>query len=484
MILTAIIIIPLLAATLSAMMQRGARFLETFTLFSSTIIFICSLFIARAVLANQTYTVAPYFEVNSLGAILLLITSFISLIAVFYSIGYLRTEVKKEVIGFTRVRQYYVLLNLFIMTMIVAITVSSPIVTWIAIEATTLSTAFLISFYNKTSSMEAAWKYLVINSVGLLLAFFGTLLFLAGSVALANNHGLISWTDILINAKALNPVLIKIAFIFVLIGYGTKMGLFPMHTWLPDAHSKAPVPISSLLSGVLLNIAFFAILRFKLITDASAGAEFSQRLLIYFGLFSILLSAMLIYLQINYKRLLAYSTIEHMGMIALGIGFGGIGIFASILHMIYHSLAKPLLFLSSGNIFLKFSSTKIAKVRGVFQVIPVTAVLFVIGVLAITGVPPFGIFMTEVSILAAGIKSNPVVISFVLLALVLIFIGFLKHTVSMIFGDKPSDITPGEANKLNLIPLLVLAATLVFLSLYLPAPIKLLIERAAQIYKI
>jgi len=482
MIFTTILIAPLLAATLSAMMQKGAKFLEAFTLLSSTIIFICSLFIARTVLADQTCGFPPYFEVNSLGAILLLVTSFISLIASFYSIGYLRAEVKKEVIGFSRVRQYYVLLNLFIMTMILAITVNSPIATWIAIEATTLSTAFLISFYNKSSSMEAAWKYLIINSVGLLLAFFGTLLFMAGSTALVNNHGLISWNDILANAKSLNPVIIKISFIFILIGYGTKMGLFPMHTWLPDAHSKAPVPISSLLSGVLLNVAFFAILRFKLIADTAVGAAFSQNLLIYFGLFSIILSALLIYLQINYKRLLAYSTIEHMGIIALGIGFGGIGLFASILHLIYHSLAKPLLFLTSGNIFLKFSSTKIAKVSGAFEVIPVTSVLFIIGILAITGVPPFGIFMTELSILTAGIQSHPVITSITLLALVLIFIGFLKHTISMIFGEKPKEIEAGEVSKLNLIPLIILASTLIFLSIYLPNPLKLLIERAAQIY--
>jgi len=481
MIIALITIIPLLAATLSAMIKRNTKFLEFFTVISAGTIFVSSIIISKQVLANQIYTYLPYFKVSAFGAILLLLTSFIGLIASLYSIGYMRTEIKKEVIGFTRVRQYFVLLNLFLMSMVFAITFTSPVMTWVAVEATTLSTAFLISFYNKSSSMEAAWKYLIINSVGLLLAFFGTLLFLAGPMSIVGGHTLISWNDLLTNANALNPVIIKIAFVFILIGYGTKMGLVPMHTWLPDAHSKAPVPISSLLSGVLLNIALFTILKFKIVADASVGANFSQGLLVYFGLASILLSALLIYLQTNYKRLLAYSTIEHMGIIALGFGFGGIGVFAAILHMIYHSLAKPLLFLTSGNIFLKFSSTKIAKVSGVLKALPVTGVLFLIGIFAITGVPPFGIFLTEFSILAAGIRSHPAITAFTLLALVLVFIGFLKHATSMIFGEKPEDITTGESSYWNTVPLIVLAAVLIFLSVYLPGPLRLLIERATTI---
>ncbi|MFA7253949.1 MAG: hydrogenase 4 subunit F [Patescibacteria group bacterium] len=482
MILALIIIIPLLIAAISAIIQKGTRLLEFLTVFSSGAVFFFSIIIADKVLADQSYSLLPYLKVSSFGAILLLLTSFISLIASLYSIGYLRTEVKKEVIGFSRVKQYFVLLNVFLTSMIFAISFTSPIMTWVAVEATTLSTAFLISFYNKPSSLEAAWKYLIINSVGLLLAFFGTILFMAGPMTHGGNIGLITWNELMTSANTLNPSVIKIAFVFILIGYGTKMGLVPMHTWLPDAHSKAPVPISSLLSGVLLNIALFTILRFKIAADGVVGINFSSNLFIYFGLFSILVSSLLIYLQTNYKRLLAYSTIEHMGIIALGIGFGSIGLFASILHMIYHSLAKPLLFLTSGNIFLKFSSTKIEKIKGVFQAIPLTGALFLIGIFAITGVPPFGIFMTEFSILAAGIQSHPIVAGFTLLGLVLIFIGFLKHASSMIFGEKPKDIAAGESNSWTTVPLILLATVLIFLSLYLPGPLKLLIERATLIF--
>lgn len=255
-----------------------------------------------------------------------------------------------------------------------------------------------------------------------------------------------------------------------------------MHTWLPDAHSKAPVPISGLLSGVLLNVAFLAILRYKFIVDKATGTEFSSSLLIFFGIISIMISAFIIFIQKNYKRLLAYSSIEHMGIVALGFGFGGLGIFASLLHMIYHSLAKSLLFLTSGNIFLKYSSTKIAKVGGVMNVLPVTSVIFIMGFLAITGVPPFGIFLTEIYILSAGVAQHPVVTVLALLSFILVFAGFLKHVTAMIFGKTPDGISQGEAGRGTMIPLVILAAILIILSFALPELIQKLINSAASRY--
>lgn len=481
MILLFVNLIPLLAALVLLLVKKNSRLLEIVSLFSSSLIFILSVLITKTVLANQVFSFSSWLSVGSLAVILLLLITFIGLLASFYSIGYLRAEVAKGIIGFSRVRQYFILLNIFFMTMVFAVTTANPILTWIAIEATTLSTAFLISFYNKSSSMEAAWKYLVINSVGLLLALFGTVLFLS-PFASTGHFELLNWTNVLQNASTLNPAIAKIAFVFVLIGYGTKMGLAPMHTWLPDAHSKAPVPISSLLSGVLLNIALFAILRFKLVADVAMGNAFTNDLLIYFGLFSIVLSALLIYLQVNYKRLLAYSTIEHMGIIALGIGFGGLGIFAAFLHLIYHSLAKPLLFLASGNIFLKYGSTKMPNIKGLLKVIPATAVLFLFGLLVITGVPPFGMFLTELSILTAGIKSHPIIVAIVLCALALVFIGFLRHATDMIYTEKPESMEAGEVNYWNLAPIIILAIVIIFLSFYLPEPVKTLINRATLIY--
>lgn len=470
---------PLLAALILLLVKKKTWILEFLTIFSSGLIFIFSILIAKVVIENQSYGYLNWLSLASLGTILLVLITLIGFMTAIYSVGYLRAEVDKEIIGFSRVKQYFVLFNLFLMSMVFAVSTVSPIITWIAVEATTLSTAFLISFYNKSSSVEAAWKYLIINSVGLLLALLGTVLFLSSS---SGHTSLISWQNVLANSASLNPSIVRIAFVFVLIGYGTKMGLAPMHTWLPDAHSKAPAPISGLLSGVLLNIAMFTILRFKVITDSVVGYGFASNLMIYFGLFSIVLSALVIYLQKNYKRLLAYSTIEHMGIIALGIGFGGLGTFAAFLHMIYHSLAKPMLFLASGNIFLKYSSTKMPKVTGLFRVIPFTAALFLIGILAITGVPPFGIFMTELSILAAGIGSHPVIVVITIFALALVFVGFLKHTTGMLFGENSSETEAGEIGLINTVPLVILAIVLISLSLYLPAPVKILLERATLIF--
>lgn len=434
-----------------------------------------------SVVKNGSYASAVYFSIDSLGAVLLILVAVVGFIVSWYSVGYLQAEVAKKIIGFRRVRQYFVLLHLFLFAMYAAIITPNPIIMWIAIEATTLSTAFLISFYNKPSAMEAAWKYLILNSVGLLLGFFGTLLFLYPALQ-AGQGGLITWQSIRENISGFDPFVVKIAFIFILIGYGTKMGLVPMHTWLPDAHSKAPVPISGLLSGVLLNIAFFAILRFKTVVDLAVGRDFSQELLIFFGIISIWVSAFIIFIQKNYKRLLAYSSIEHMGVMALGFGFGGLGASAALLQMIYHSLAKSLLFLSSGNIFLKYSSTKISQIKGVMSVMPFTGIIFIIGFLAITGVPPFGIFITEFAILSAGIQEHIAVTIMALFGLTLVFIGFFKHTVAMMFGEDETGIQRGEAGPGMMAPVAILAIMLTITSFYIPSFLTLLIDAASRAY--
>lgn len=463
------------------MVKKNVKILSRLAFATSLAELIAIIVIVSGVVKNGSYALTQYFLVDSLGAILLMILGVVGFVASWYSAGYLQAEVKKEIIGFRRVKQYFLLLHLFLLAMFVAVSTTNPILTWIAVEATTLSTAFLISFYNKPSAMEAAWKYLIISSLGLLFAFFGTLLFLYPALS-AGQHGLITWHTLLASAAGSDPFIAKMAFIFVVIGYGTKAGLVPMHTWLPDAHSKAPVPISSLLSGVLLNVAFLAVLRFKSVVDAAVGQHFSQELLVFFGVASVLVAAFTIFMQKTYKRLLAYSSIEHMGIIALGFGFGGVGAFASLLHMIYHALTKSILFLSSGNIFLKYSSTKIANVKGVARTLPITGVLFIIGFLAITGVPPFGIFLTEFSILSAGIASHPAITVVTLLALALVFIGFLKHVVAMMFGEPENNLSVGESGVWTVVPIIVLVIILTVTSFVIPSAIKDLIHSAALAY--
>jgi len=453
-----------------------------FTAVAATLVALAgSIKIALTVAATGSYSVAPFFTVDALGAIVMLIIAFIGFPTMIYSVQYLRQETAKNIIGFTRVRQYFILLNLFLAAMLLAVAANNPIITWISVEATTLSTAFLISFYNKPSAMEAAWKYLIINSIGLLLGFLGTLLYFT-AIDPSVDNGLISWQSLMANAGLLNPLIAKIAFIFVLIGYGTKVGFAPMHTWLPDAHSKAPAPVSALLSGVLLNVALLVVLRFKVVTDAVIGQSFSQILLILFGVVSILVATLIIITQKNYKRLLAYSSIENMGIIALGFGFGGWGIFAAILHMIYHALIKSTLFLSAGTIFLKYSSTKIFKVRGVLTALPISGIIFLVGFFAITGAPPFGIFLTKIFILTAGINTNLVVSIVAILLMATVFVGFFKHATAMTFGEKPAEIKAGEISTWLVVPPLALILAALFLSLYVPQFLLTLLNAAAARY--
>jgi len=352
---------------------------------------------------------------------------------------------------------------------------------WISIEATTLSTAFLISFYGKPSAIEAAWKYLIINSVGLLIGFLGTLLFFHPAIGSPHN-GLLTWGWMTDNVSKFDPSVIRLAFIFVLVGYGTKVGLVPMHTWLPDAHSKAPVPISSLLSGVLLNVAFLAVLRFKVITDLVVGSAYSQELLIFFGLASILVSAFIIFTQKNYKRLLAYHSIEHMGIITLGFGFGGIASFAALLHLIYHALAKSALFLLAGNILLKYGSTKMKNVKGIIKTLPITSVLFFIGFLVLAGIPPFGIFITEFSILLTGIQISLIITIIVLFSLAFVAAGIIRHISEMIFGESEQSILDGEAGINTIFPAAILIAILIFISFFIPTEMQSLLHSATLNY--
>lgn len=475
------IILSFTLAALIIILIKNRLAIELFSIGSSFVAIIGSVIIALKVSAFGIYSPTIFLSVDSLGAIIMLIIGFISLGTTIYSVEYLRQETKKNIIGFSRVKQYFVLLNLFLMSMFLAIAANNPIFAWIFIEATTLSTAFLISFYNNPSSLEAAWKYLILNSIGLLLGFLGTLLYFTATSKLGGN-GFVSWQFLLDNAHNIDPMIAKIAFIFVLIGYGTKVGLVPMHTWKPDAYSKAPAPIGALLSGALLPVAFAVILKLKVITDVAVGPSFSQNLLIIFGVISITVASLIMFNAKNYKRLLAYSSIENAGVMSFGFGLGGLGVFAATLHMIYHSLVKVVLFLSSGNLLLRYNSDKINNVKGALSVVPITSVLFISGFLIVTGTPPFGIFLTKMQILSVGIQTHPIASIIALFFMAIVFVGFLKHVTAMFFGEKPLDIEIGDNQKWLIIPPLVFLIIIFVLSFYIPPFLYTLINDIALKY--
>ncbi|WP_320045122.1 proton-conducting transporter membrane subunit [uncultured Desulfobacter sp.] len=379
-----------------------------------------------------------YFAVTPEGMLSLLVISLLFFLISIYTVGYLReSEIPSEGL-FTG----SMLVFLATMTMV---TLSDHImVMWIAIEATTLASAPLIDTPGTTASLEATWKYVLICSVGIAMALLGSVL-VAFSMGQANTGTPISFSALAGVAKTLDPVWLKAGFVFILVGYGTKMGLAPMHTWLPDAHSEAPSPASALLSGVLLNCAYLGIFKTNKIMVAAGCQDFSGGILMVFGLLSILAAATFILKQNEYKRMLAYSSIENMGIIAFGTGVGGLGVYGAVLCMIHHSLIKSSLFLSSGNILLGYGDRFIKNTGNLVKGMPQTFVAFFAGFAGIAGFPPFGIFIGEFCIVVAAFKAGyHVAVTIFILSLCVIFAGFANQVMKISFDETDTVIKMQE----------------------------------------
>ena len=422
--------------------------------------------------------------VDSLSAIFLGLIAVVGSLAGVYSIGYMNTELEEGHIDFKTYSHYHGFLHLFFFTMIVSVITNNLILMWVAIEATTLSSAFLVGTYKQKTSLEAAWKYIIICSVGVAFGLYGTLLtFANANGALADSSQAIFWSAVNQQATGLNPMLMYIAFAFVLIGFGTKCGLFPMHTWLSDAHSEAPSPVSAILSAVLLNCAMLVVLRYYTLVSKAVGAEFPQTLMLIFGLLSVLVAALFIIVQFDIKRMLAYSSIENMGLISFAFGLGGpIGVFAGLLHTINHSLAKTLLFCASGNILLKYKTRDMNQVRGLWHVAPVSAVLFAGGALALGGIPPFNVFVSEFSVVVAGITAGKtwlVILCLILLTIVLA--GLALMLLKTVLGKQPDNVEAGEVSKVSLAAMAILLLLMFVMGIHIAEPILQLLKSAVGI---
>ena len=431
--------------------------------------------LSGAVIQGVSPRVAAWGELlrlDELGSYFLLIVAGVHFLCSVYAYGYFRRELEGGHIGPAKVQMYHVWTNLFVLSMVVVVCSHHLALQWVAVEATTLFSAPLIYLHGDRRGMEAAWKYLLICSVGIALAFLG-IIFLsraAGDVPL-------TYTALPLAAKRLDPRFLRLAFLFFLVGYGTKMGLAPMHTWLPDAHSQAPAPASAMLSGVLLNCALLSILR---VAPAVPGA-YASPLLILFGILSIAVPALLVAVQRDIKRLLAFSSIENMGIVVLGLGFGGAARPAALLHVLNHSVAKVLLFLVAGDLILRFGTQKIRHIRGILRESPLRGVLLFGGVLAITGSPPFGAFWSEFGILVGGIAGGHLAVSLAYLVLLAILFGsFLMYGSGMVFGE-------GVPRKLAgpelwcLLPACVLLLASLWLGLHVPAGLYKTLERLSTV---
>ena len=420
-----------------------------------------------------------YLLLDPLGAWVVLCVAVVYLLSSIYAIGYMRHDEAGE----RRLPTFYALHAGFALTMLFAPLVNSIGVYWIAIELTTLVSTFLVGFEHNAESMEAAWKYIIVVSAGISLALLGTtLLYWGGSFVLGETYNL-TWASLVQVAPKMPPVLLKLGFLLTLIGYGTKVGLAPMHTWLPDAHSEGPAPVSAMLSGALLNTAMLGIVRFLAATDAAGQGALPHTALVVLGVLSLLVGALFIVRQKQVKRLMAYSSIEHMGVLALGFGFGGpLGIAGALYHMLNHSLCKPLLFFGAGNAMHRYGSKRIRDIRDVFSVFPVSGWLWLCGAAAITGAPPFGLFLSEFAILRAGWAGPNLWAAIVMLVLlVVIFIAFLNHFRAMYLEPPAAQPVAAEAsgNAWRTWPMALALAPLLVLGVWWPASWSVLYQHIA-----
>ncbi len=420
---------------------------------------------------------------DPLGALFLMLASLLFLAASLYAVYYLREEDRLEVHadihggpGFTNApqRRLAACLCFFLSSMTLVTTTPHLGALWVGIEGTTLSSAPLIYFHRHQRSLEATWKYLIICSVGIALAMVGNILLSVafytpeGMTAMVEGMDQLGW--FVSHARAGEETWLKAAYIFLLVGYGTKMGLAPLHNWLPDAHSQAPSLVSALLSGALLNCALLGILRGHQIMLAAGLGGFSGGLLSFFGLISLVTAAIFIVGQGHYKRMLAYSSVEHMGILALGIGVGGLAVSGAMLHAVCHSLTTCMLFLLSGNILARYHTFSSYDIRGMRWTMPITGALWMAGFLAVAGSPPFGIFISEFIIFKGMLAADsPLLAAAYLLALAVIFVGLSVAVLRMVQGNRPTDMPQTVREPLlSVLPPLVLGLAVLTLGLWIP----------------
>src|SRR6266704_2399942 len=442
MLLIALLLCPFLAGALAFPGLLAPRLAERTGVVLSGLAFLLSLAVAARVAADEVVSIGPeeFLRADGLSAILLLVVTGVAWVALWFGEG-------TEEPG----RRYLVLSHAFVFTMLLALIINNLGVMWVAVEATTIATAFLVGLHRTRAALEASWKYILIGSVGIALAFIGTVLSYFNFVQrIGDLSYALHWTVLSRVAAGLDPDVTRLAFVFLLVGYGTKAGLAPMHTWLPDAHSEAPAPISAMMSGCLLPVALYAILRFKVVVDACVGAAFTDRMLILIAVLSVLVAALLLVRQASYKRMLAYSSVEHMGLMCLGSGLGPLGVTASLLHAVTHAAGKSMAFLLSGAVRERYGTSRIGSVRGLLRAMPWTGALFAASVLALLGL------------------------------LVAIFVAVLGHLNRMLYGDPPEHLRARDQPR-RLLPLALNVAVLIALGFGIPGPLMRLLRTAAGI---
>ncbi len=483
-LLVPILLVPA-AAALLCLALRSQRLMELANIAAFAAAVALGIRLLGQVLASQVVTECKeFFRADALSAWMVLLISVVSLGSSLYAGRYFRRDIADGAVTPGRVKEFFVLTPLFTTGMFLVVLANNLGVMWFALEATALSSVLLVALYNRRTSLEAAWKYVILGSLGLALALFGTVFIYAAAIDKESaSLPSFNWSHLMSVAGQLDHRMVKLAFVFVLVGYGAKAGLAPMHTWLPDAHSEAPSPTSAMLSGVSLKVALYALLRFHILTTACLQTPFSRTLLLVFGLGSMCLAAPFILVQSNLKRLLAYSSLEHIGLICAAIGLNlPLTIFGALLHMGYHALAKPVLFFAAGNIHQNCHTLQIRAIGGgLTRSLPLTVLCMALAAVAATGLPPFGLFFSEMTVFNGGFKGGATgATTLIVLAVLASFCGILYQLTRVLLGAPKKPRAPGAT--LDGVPAmaLMLGALLVF-SLWLPAPVLELMRQAAAL---
>jgi hydrogenase-4 component F len=469
-----ILAVPAVAAALLALLP-GYRLSSRINVLASLVTFLAaiSLFFRRP-------ETDSYFLVDDLNVVFIVLNTFVSFTTSVFSATYIAHELETGRLTPVYLRFYHAMYQIMMFGMNLALVANNIGLIWVAIELATLSTVLMVGIYRTHEALEAAWKYFILGSVGIAFALFGTILvYMTAEPVIGQGLQSMVWTVLLARAADFDPALLNVAFIFLLLGYGTKVGLAPLHAWLPDAHAEGPTPISAVLSGLLLNVALYAVLRFKMLLAANPAALAPGPLMVTLGLISLVFAAFMLYRRRDIKRLFAYSSIEHMGIIVFAFGMGGpLANFAGLLQMTMHSLTKSAIFFAVGHIAQVKGTQKIADIRGLTETHPLLGWGLVLGVVAIAGMPPLGIFMSEFLVVSSTFSRAPLLAMILVLGLLVAFGALLLRLNGFAFGTPTGSAAPVEASYL---PMFGHLALVFAAGIYLPPALVLWFQHVASI---
>ncbi len=458
---------PLAGGFVLALFGHRPRAAELNVVFSTVTFLAAAALVSRVVAEGPMTAGGEQFFVDSLNVFLVALTAFVAMTTALFSRPYMRIERDHGRVTDAGMRLYHSMYQLFTFAMLLVLTTNNLGVMWVAMEAATLTTVMLVALYRTHASLEAAWKYFILCGVGIAQALMGTILvYFAAEKILGPGVGSLLWTHLDGVKQELEPTVMSIAFVFLLIGYGTKVGLVPLHNWLPDAHAEGPTPVSAVLSGLLLNVALYALVRCKVITDGALERPFASALLMGFGVLSVMVAAFFLSRQRDIKRMFAYSSIEHMGLVTFAFGMGGpVASFAGLLHMTVHSLTKSAIFFAVGHASQKAGTQVMDDIRGLARVNPTVGWGLMLGTVAILGLPPFGVFASEFLILTTAISNQPWAAPILLVSLGIAFAAIFGKVQPMVFGDTTAKRLPHPP---ALVPVFTHLAIVLILGLYMP----------------